>query len=160
QELYSRQAEQLRSTADRIAEEVAAIDEAIAAEPGSAAADVRVLQRQSLISQQSDLTQRAFELDLESAERAATIRGAKTAGLPRLPDSPTPLRDAGVAAAVALIAALGAVFLVEQLDTRVKADQDLASVTGGVPVLGSIPSIAGAGRFGRRREAPRTLVPP
>jgi len=164
QEIYTRQAEALRNTSEVVAEEIVSLEQAIANDPNpnSAENEVRRLQRGSLISQQSSLQNRAFELDLNAAERASTIRVAKSAGLPRLPNSPTPLRDAGIAALATLVIGIGLAFLYEQLDTRIKAD-NLAAVTGSIPLLGSLPVIGTRRRFlgllGKRGAAPRELVP-
>jgi len=148
QEIYTRQAEALRNTSEVVAEEIVSLEQAIANDPNpnSAENEVRRLQRGSLISQQSSLQNRAFELDLNAAERASTIRVAKSAGLPRLPNSPTPLRDAGIAALATLVIGIGLAFLYEQLDTRIKAD-NLAAVTGSIPLLGSLPVIGTRRRF-------------
>lgn len=161
QELYTRQAESLRRTADRVAEEIVTLESEIAQDPNSAENQVNTLRRSSLLSTQSSLEERAFNLDLEAAERASSIRVVKSAGLPSLPDSPTPLRDAGVAALAALIIGVGVAFLYAQLDTRVTAD-NISAIAGTVPVLGSLPSIGPRRRFGvgPRTEAPRDLVAP
>lgn len=163
QQIYTEQAESLRRTAATIAEEIIDLEEQIAQDPGSAASQVNGLKRAALINQQGDLTSRAFELQLQAAARSASIRVAKSAGLPRLPDSPTPLRDAGIAALATLVIGIGIAFLYEQLDTRL-TPENVSAVAGKLPLLGSLPAVGRRRRFlgllGRGGEAPRELVAP
>ena len=79
---------------------------------------------------------------------------------PTVPDSPTPLRDAGIAAAVALVLGIGLAFLLEQLDNKVKTPEQVLQVTGGVPVLGSVPAYSDGHRHLTHRfhRAERALV--
>ncbi len=91
-----------------------------------------------------------------------TVTVTKLAGTPRYPVSPTPVRDAGVAAVVALVLGIGLAFLLEQLDNKVKSPEQVLQITGGVPVLGSVPAYSDGHRHLTHRfhRAERALVAP
>jgi non-specific protein-tyrosine kinase len=60
------------------------------------------------------------------------------------PASPRPIFDTALAAVLALLVAVGAVFLWEKLDDRLKSPEDVERVTG-LPVLGTIVRMPGDG---------------
>ena len=90
---------------------------------------------------------------------SSSVEVVKRAGLPRLPDSPNPLRDAGVALALAVLFSIGLAVLLEQVDTRIKTPDQVERAAGGLPVLGSIP-YSGGPRPSRLRTIDRELVAP
>jgi capsular exopolysaccharide synthesis family protein len=96
------------------------------------------------------------------ADAQSALSIVKTAGRPSVPDSPTPVRDAGIAAIVALVLGIGLALLLEQLDNRVKTPEEITRITDGVQVLGSIPEYGTKPhRFSRRfHPTERALVSP
>lgn len=158
---FTDQAQELENQADALGEEVEAIRAQIAANP--TAADVEVLRQKAagLEDRQIELSLQAEDAKLQSRIEGNRVSVEKTANLPVYADSPTPLRDAGVAAVVALIFAMGLVFLLEQLDNRVKSPEQVVKASGGVPMLGSISVYSTTRRTTRKfHAAQRTLVPP
>ena len=82
------------------------------------------------------------------------------ATLPTQPFAPKPAQDAVLAAGLGLLIGLAIVFLLERVDDSV-ALEDLEQVTGGAPVLGSIPLQASRNlKHHHLPERPRTLVGP
>jgi capsular exopolysaccharide synthesis family protein len=155
----TQQAEQLRTRADQLNQEIADLDEQLSGADGTDR-DVLLLRRDRKIRQQDEATAQAEELEVTALVQADSVRVIREAGTPKLPTSPTPLRDAGVAAAVALIFGLGLAFLLDQLDNRINTER-IAIATGGLPTLGSIPVYAStAKRLRRFGHTPRVLVPP
>ena len=104
----------------------------------------------------------ATEAKVASTGESNTVTVTKLASTPRYPISPTPLRDAGIAAVVALALGIGLAFLLEQLDNKVKTPEQVLQVTGGVPVLGSVPAYNDGHRHLSHRfhRAERALVAP
>ena len=157
----NQQKAELQAQVDELSAEIAARDQEIVdgggvGQPGTEAA---VLDRASLLSEQAELRSEIRELERQANVAALTVSIEKPAGLPKLPDSPTPLRDAGVAATIAFIFAVGLAFLLEQLDTRIKTPDQIERAAPGVPVLGSIP-YAGSRRPSRFRSVDREIVAP
>ena len=157
----NQQKAELQAQVDELSAEIAARDQEIVdgggvGQPGTEAA---TLDRASLLSEQAELRSEIRELERQANVAALTVSIEKPAGLPKLPDSPTPLRDAGVAATIAFIFAVGLAFLLEQLDTRIKTPDQIERAAPGVPVLGSIP-YAGSRRPSRFRSVDREIVAP
>jgi len=158
---YNDQAAELENQASALGQEVVRINEEIVADPNNPDTVVRRQQIAGLQERQAELAIEASNLKLESRLQGDRVRIEKTANTPAFADSPTPLRDAGVAAAVGLIFALGLVFLLEQMDNRIKSPDQVLKVTGGVPLLGSISTYSASKRATRKFHASqRTLVPP
>jgi capsular exopolysaccharide synthesis family protein len=158
---YTDQAEELDNQADAVGEEVATIESEISASPGAAENESLRQEATGLRSRQTELRLQASDARLQSRLQGDRVRVEKTANLPVFADSPTPLRDAGVAAAVALVFAIGLVFLLEQLDNRIKSPEQVLKASGGVPMLGSISVYSTTRRTTRKfHAAHRTLVPP
>ncbi|MGH9124820.1 MAG: polysaccharide biosynthesis tyrosine autokinase [Acidimicrobiales bacterium] len=65
------------------------------------------------------------------------------APVPSTPTKPHPKRTAAEGLAVGIVLAFGLAFLVDYLDNRVRGQDDLVHVTGGLPVLGLIPPTPG-----------------
>ena len=97
-----------------------------------------------------------------AAASVSVVSTVRVATPPTVPVSPTPLRDAGIAAAVALVFGIGLAFLLEQLDNRIKTPEDVDRVTGNVPLLASLPAYSDGRRHLTHRfhRAERALVPP
>lgn len=152
-------AESVRASASTLQTRITEIDGLLAASGEGSEAEVLRAEREGLIQQLSELNLTALQYDRDAAEAAASVRVTKAAGLPTLPNSPTPLRDAGVAALVALVVSLGGAFLIDQLDTRLKSTDDVVTAAGGIPVLGSVPSLVRRRWPLRGGDPPRELVP-
>ena len=158
---YTDQAEELSNQADALGQEVEAIQAQVAANPGAPDAEVLRQKASGLQDRQIELELEAEDAKLQSRIEGDRVRVEKTANLPVYADSPTPLRDAGVAAVVALIFAIGLIFLLEQLDNRIKSPDQVVRASGGVPLLGSISVYSTTRRSTRKfHAARRTLVPP
>jgi capsular exopolysaccharide synthesis family protein len=162
---YETQIQRLEGNVQQLSERIDALDAQIAADPTSSEAEAARQVRSTLISQQAQLIGQITDLQVQAEQQAGVVKVAKEAGLPTLPDSPTPLRDAGIAAVIALVAAIGVTFLVEQLDTRLKSREEIVDVAGGIAVLGSLPIHGDRPtlwqRLLRRQPlAPRQLVDP
>jgi succinoglycan biosynthesis transport protein ExoP len=123
-------------------------------------AEVNKLLRSQLFTQQATLQKQLLDAQTEAATLGAAVTITREAGTPRLPDSPNPLRDAGVAAVAALVFGMGLALLLEQLDNRVKSSEQIDLATDGVPMLGTVPVYGGNKHTRRFRSAPRTLVAP
>lgn len=158
---YTDQADELRNQADAVGEEVKGVEDEIRADPQASDVDVRRMEVTGLRQRQSELRIEASNAQLESRLQSDRVRVEKTANMPEYADSPTPLRDAGVAAVVALVFALGLIFLLEQMDNRIKSPDQVLEATSGVPLLGSISVYSPSRRAARKFHASqRTLVPP
>jgi capsular exopolysaccharide synthesis family protein len=59
---------------------------------------------------------------------------------PTVPVSPKPLRDGLLGAALGLALGIGAAFLIEQLDTRLRSREDVERTMAPLPVLAAIPT--------------------
>ncbi len=157
----NQQKAELDAQVEELSVEIAARDQEIVdaggvGQPGTEAA---TLDRATMVSEQAELKAEIRALERQAKDAARTVSIKKPAGLPKLPDSPTPLRDAGVAATVAFIFAVGLAFLLEQLDTHIKSPDQIERAIPGVPVLGSIP-FAGSRRPSRFRTVDREIVAP
>ncbi|MGZ4726611.1 MAG: polysaccharide biosynthesis tyrosine autokinase [Acidimicrobiales bacterium] len=130
----------------------------IIANPNTSSSEVNKLLRSQLLTQQATLQKQLLDAKTQADTLGKAVTVTKEAGNPRLPDSPNPLRDAGVAAMVALVFGIGLAFLLEQLDNRVKTAEQVDLATDGVPVLGTVPVYGGSKHTRRFRSAPRTLV--
>jgi len=152
---------EVKSTTDQITAnetEIANLTNEINANPTSATSEVARITKSQLVTAQATLRKELYDKQTEAATLGAAVTITRDAGNPKLPDSPNPLRDAGVAAVVALVFGIGLAFLLEQLDNRVKTSETVDLATDGVPVLGTIPAYGGNRRTRRFRSAPRALV--
>ena len=61
-----------------------------------------------------------------------------TANLPTRPVEPNPMMNMAIGLVVGLMAGIGATFILEYLDTKVKTEQDIEKLLG-IPVLGVVP---------------------
>lgn len=104
------------------------------------------------------LQTRLKEAEIADAVEPTNIRVLDTALVPDRPISPVPIKNIAVALAFGLLLGMGAAMALEALDTKVRTEDDAATLSGGVPVLGTIPRIrarpvAGARRNGHGAEA-------
>jgi capsular exopolysaccharide synthesis family protein len=97
--------------------------------------DVR---RASLVSQLTSFETTLDQLRVDAALRTGGAAVIQPAFLPVSPVEPTPARTAMLATVVGLLIGLGAAFLIEYLDTKVRSEEDL-EVAAGRPVLAVVP---------------------
>lgn len=111
-------------------------------------ADVR--SRQSLLeSQQRDLVDRATSIQTQLVTAPILITTTNQATEPRHPAEPKPIRQALFGLFGGLFLGVLAAALAELLDDRIWEPGDLASATGGLSVLASIPPVGRAERSNR-----------
>ena len=90
----------------------------------------------------------AAELQRLRALRAAQNRNAvivQPAAVPDSPASPKPLRNTALAFVLATLLGVGAAFLIERLDPRIRRPEELRSLTA-LPVLAFVPRVRGSKR--------------
>jgi polysaccharide biosynthesis transport protein len=150
---FTKRADEFAAKADELSEQIAQIDIALVSGPTTAEADALAAQRTSLVQQQADLRQQATEFELEATSRSGNVAITEQATLPTEPFSPNTARNVIVLGGLGLLVGMGLAFLLERLDDRVDTADRAERVSGGLPVLGSIP------RKGRRSlDGPRELV--
>lgn len=116
----------------------------------------RRLRQQELLEELYTLLQtRLKEAEIADAVEPTNIRVLDTALVPDRPVSPVPLRNMVLALAFGLLLGVGGAMGLEALDTKVRTEEDATSLSGGVPVLGTIPRIRvpGGARGGAGAEA-------
>ena len=94
--------------------------------------------RSGLVSQLGNFNGTLDELRVDAALRTGGAAIIKPAELPTSPVEPTPARTATLAAVVGLLIGLGAAFLVDYLDNKIRSEHDLEQATGR-PVLAVVP---------------------
>lgn len=101
-----------------------------------------VLQREVESNKQvyESLMQRTKETGISAERKATNIRVVDEAQVPGGPISPNLRRSVTLSLVSGLTLALGLVFLVDYLDSRLKTPQDLKTYLG-VPFLGMIPAV-------------------
>jgi capsular exopolysaccharide synthesis family protein len=164
---YEAQIQRLEAQVQRYTDQIAELDQQIATATSDSEREVDRALRATLIGVQSELLRQIGDLQLEAESQSTAVFVAKEASVPSLPDSPTPLRDAGVAAVVALVIALGVTFLVAQLDTRLASREAIGEASAGLSILGSLPEtrpqrswVARVLRRGNTATGQRELVDP
>jgi capsular exopolysaccharide synthesis family protein len=157
---YRQQAENLRAAAEGLARDISRIDEQLSAAPEGATSDLLVTQRATLVANRQEFISGASQLDLEANLRSQGVQVLDEATLPAGPYSPVPLRDATIAAVIALVLGIGIAFLLDWLDNRVASPDQLESLVPEVPVLGAIPVHGSQRRWQRHLPRERHLVAP
>ena len=99
--------------------------------------------RRTLVDQQALFRQRIDQLQVDAALSAGNAELVRPAEAPIKPIKPTPVRTAMLASVVGLLLGLGAAFLIDHLDDSVRNADDLARLGADVPVLASVPNVAG-----------------
>lgn len=87
------------------------------------------------------LKQRLQDLQILYGAATGGYRVFAPASVPAAPSSPNPLRNAGLAFAVTLVAGIILAFVLEQLDTRVRQPDEVVQILQ-QPILGRIPRIS------------------
>lgn len=128
----------LQADIDRLSSQIAVADPRARAE-----AEARVRpQLDTLVAQQSLFKQRLDELQVDAALKTGGAQLVTPASVPDDPVEPRPKRTAVLAFVVGSLFALGLAFLFDHLDDSIKTKDELEAVSGGLPVLGLIPSIS------------------
>jgi polysaccharide biosynthesis transport protein len=94
--------------------------------------------RPSLVAQLASFNTTLDQLRVDAALRTGGASVIQTAFLPESPIEPTPVRTAMLAAIVGLLIGLGAAFLIDHLDDKIRREEDLEAVAG-LPVLSVVP---------------------
>lgn len=87
-----------------------------------------------------DVLKRTKETDLLEALKTTNIRIVDQAEVPKTPVRPRKMRNILVAIAVSFFFGLGFVFLLDHLDTRIRAPEEVEAITG-APVIGTVPDL-------------------
>lgn len=155
-QLYQLARNYLRSTGS----EVASLDNALArfqgeleTVPSREVEYNRLLREQQLLEQVYTLLQtRLKEEQVTAAATPAEVRVLDAALVPEGPSSPRPLLNFALAGVLGLATAVGLVFVREIRDPKVRTPDDVADATGGMPILGVIPSSLPEKRAGNHRR--------
>lgn len=94
--------------------------------------------RNGLVAQLSNFNTTLDQLRVDAALRTGGAAVIKSAEVPTTPVEPTPTRTAVLAAVVGLLIGLGAAFLLDHLDDKVRSEDDLEAAAG-QPVLAVVP---------------------
>ncbi len=118
-------------------------------------------QKEALLDQQTEFRRRASEFDVESVVREGDVEVIAAAKLPAQPFAPTPRRNAMMGFILGLILGCGVAFLVDRLDDRLRAADDIQDLVG-APVMGAvlIDSDKKRTRLGALPKSNRHLVLP
>ncbi len=155
-------ANQLVNQANQYNTQAGALETQIANDPKNPNAASWKAQANDFVTLANQAEVAATTAKIQASVQATTITVTKLAEPPKFPISPTPLRDAGLAAALALVLGIGLAFLLEQLDNKIKTPEQVLQVTNGIPVLGSVPAYSDGHRHLTHRfhKAERALVAP
>jgi succinoglycan biosynthesis transport protein ExoP len=94
--------------------------------------------RAGLVAQLSNFNTTLDQLRVDAALRTGGAAIIKSAEIPTSPVEPTPARTAVLAAVVGLLVGLGAAFLLDYLDDKVRSESDLEALVDR-PVLAVVP---------------------
>jgi capsular exopolysaccharide synthesis family protein len=151
---------ELRAKANELNTTIDELDAQITANSGTDSDPLRV-KRNGLASQRDDFNYRATQFDVQAAVLSGNVEIVDRALLPTVPVAPKPLGNAQIAAVAALLFGIALALILDLVDDRITSPENLESVTGGLPVLGSIPIYTPSKKRGARRlpHGPRSLVP-
>lgn len=133
---------EIESTITELQSQITELDQKISA-GGSIDQGALVERRNALITQQTQFSQRLDQLQVDATLQKSTVELVDSAETPTTPVSPQPLRNGLLAGAAGLLAAIAAAFAVDRLDDKVRTRSDVQRVAGTLPVLASMPEVAG-----------------
>jgi succinoglycan biosynthesis transport protein ExoP len=105
------------------------------------------------------LQERAQSLGTLAELRNGNVQVAQPAAVPTSPSSPKVSRNTILGAFFGLLLGVGAAFLLERSDPRIREPEDLEAVYG-LPLLGVVPESAALSPAGRRGGKPEGVLPP
>ena len=137
---------QLQSQIDGLQQQIDALDQQLA--DATTAKKTQIVasltqQRQSLLSQQTNLRQTLNQAQAESASSGVTAQLVTPAKVPGAPASPKPVRDGVLGSIVGLLFGVALALLRDYFNDSVTSKEDLESSTRGIPVVGMVPAIPG-----------------
>lgn len=112
-----------------------------------------VRQRDSLLTEQSDLREQATQLQLEASLRSSVVDVAFPASRSSGPFGGSPVRSGAIAAFLGLLLGGGLAVARDQLDDRLRTSDELELAEPGISILGAVP-----GRLPRWRRHPLVRV--
>ncbi len=136
---------------------LAQFDAQLATVPAREIQVARLMRQQTLLAEISTLLQtRLKEAEIGAAVEPGDVRVIDGALVPDRPVAPRPVLNLFLGAVLGVILGLGAVFVRDTLDTKVRTRDDVETATSGMPIIGTIPRIpapagAAAAANGRRR---------
>lgn len=166
QQLYSTAQSYLTSLDSKIGAlsgTIARSGAAMSAVPAREVQFARLLRQQQLMEEIYTLLQKRLkEAEIEEAVQFGDARVIDRALVPERPVSPNPVLNLVLALVVGVMLGTGAAVLRRTLDNKVRTREDAVEVTGGMPVLATIPRIrtqaqrvaAAAGKNGKGRVVP------
>jgi capsular exopolysaccharide synthesis family protein len=99
--------------------------------------------RDELVDEIEDLRVLIGDLRRTLRDPTQSVEILNRASIPTEPFFPQPRKDLMVGAVVGLLLGLALAFVIEALDDAVRGKSDIDRATGGLPILGAIPQIAG-----------------
>lgn len=133
--------QQIQTKIDELQRELDPLSAQIAQVPEDAPPDNNLtIQRDALLSQQNAFKLKLDELQVDTALKSGGAELVTPADVPTDPVRPTPVRNGLVALGMGLVLGVALAFAFEYLDDSVKSEDDLVKATGGVAVLGIVPT--------------------
>jgi tyrosine-protein kinase Etk/Wzc len=120
----------------------------------------RLSREQTLLAEIYNLLHtRLKEAELKEAVEPGNVQTIDTALVPDRPISPRPLRNLAMALVGGLVLGMVGALTRETMDTKVRSKEDVHALSGGMPVLGTIPRIQMDAAPGSNGNGKRVRVP-